>query len=263
MRARALLARVWPALHHNHSTSHTDAQALMRTRAAEVERVTGRYRMHVCARTYLASSHAPRYAALMRPLLLPLLLLFCLGSAMRVQAQEIRRCVTPDGQTMFTDRRCEDVGAAARPPPATRTQGNTGLYRYGCPRRLSELVSLLQLAVDSRDVNRLSSLYLWSGQSDAAANQVLSRLEAIVQRPLLDIVPMYPQSETPTWEAEAGSTAAAAPSLDGSAIDAPLPATPSRPRPWGLRLEQNLPSGTPARSVLRLRRQYNCFWVTF
>ncbi|CAD0361708.1 hypothetical protein CFBP7900_35750 [Xanthomonas hortorum pv. carotae] len=225
--------------------------------------MTGRYRTHTCARTYLASSHAPRYAAPMPRVLLPLLLLFCLGSATRVQAQEIRRCVTPDGQTMFTDRRCEDVGAASRPPPATRTQGNTGLYRYGCPRRLSELVSLLQLAVDSRDVNRLSSLYLWSGQSDAAANQVLSRLEAIVQRPLLDIVPMYPQSETPTWEAEAGSTATAAPSLDGSAIDAPLPATPSRPRPWGLRLEQNLPSGTPARSVLRLRRQYNCFWVTF
>ncbi|OOX02724.1 hypothetical protein Xkhy_21540, partial [Xanthomonas axonopodis pv. khayae] len=178
----------------------------------------------------------------------------------RVQAQEIHRCVAPDGQTLFTDRRCEDVGAASRAPPAIRPQGNTGLYRYGCPRRLSELVSLLQLAVDSRDVNRLSSLYLWSGQSDAAANQVLSRLEAIVQRPLLDIVPMYPQSDTPTWDAD---TTTPTPSLDGSAIDAPLPTPPSRPRPWGLRLEQNLASGTPARSVLRLRRQYNCFWVTF
>lgn len=188
-----------------------------------------------------------------------MLLLLCLPAANRLQAQEIRRCVTPDGQTMFTDRRCEDVGAAMRAPPTPRAQGNTGLHRYGCPRRLSELVSLLQSAVDSRDVNRLSSLYLWSGQSDAAANQVLSRLEAIVQRPLLDIAPMYPQTDTPTWEAD---TAATAPSLDGSAIDAPLP-TPTRPRPWGLRLEQNLASGTPARSVLRLRRQYNCFWVTF
>lgn len=188
-----------------------------------------------------------------------MLLLLCLPAANRVQAQEIRRCVTPDGQTMFTDRRCEDVGAAMRATPAARTQGNTGLHRYGCPRKLSELVSLLQSAVDSRDVNRLSSLYLWSGQSDAAANQVLSRLEAIVQRPLLDIAPMYPQTDTPTGDAD---TAAATPSLDGSTIDAPLPA-PTRPRPWGLRLEQNLASGTPARSVLRLRRQYNCFWVTF
>ncbi|AEQ95062.1 hypothetical protein XOC_0856 [Xanthomonas oryzae pv. oryzicola BLS256] len=177
-----------------------------------------------------------------------------------MQAQEIHRCVSPDGQTMFTDRRCDDVSAASRPPPAISTQGNYGLYRYGCPRRLSELVSLLQSAVDSRDVNRLSSLYLWSGQSDATANQVLSRLEAIVQRPLLDIVPMYPQSDTPTWDTEA---TAPTPSLDGSAIDAPLPTPPSRPRPWGLQLEQNLASGTPARSVLRLRRQYNCFWVTF
>ncbi|AJQ89087.1 hypothetical protein ACQR5V_04400 [Xanthomonas oryzae pv. oryzicola] len=208
------------------------------------------------------------------PRLLPLLLLLCICPAARVQAQEIHRCVSPDGQTMFTDRRCDDVSAASRPPPAISTQGNYGLYRYGCPRRLSELVSLLQSAVDSRDVNRLSSLYLWSGQSDATANQVLSRLEAIVQRPLLDIVPMYPQSDTPTWDTEAtaptpsldGSAIDAplqTPSLDGSAIDAPLPTPPSRPRPWGLQLEQNLASGTPARSVLRLRRQYNCFWVTF
>ncbi|PPU70332.1 hypothetical protein [Xanthomonas pisi] len=208
---------------------------------------------------FLAGSHAPGYAARMFRFLPALVLLLCLPAADRVQAQEIRRCVTPDGQTMFTDRRCEDVGAAVRAPPSPRTQGNTGLHRYGCPRRLSELVSLLQSAVDSRDVNRLSSLYLWSGQSDAAANQVLSRLEAIVQRPLLDIAPMYPQTDPPTWDAD---TAAATPSLDGSAIDAPLPA-PTRPRPWGLRLEQNLASGTPARSVLRLRRQYNCFWVTF
>lgn len=109
---------------------------------------------------HIASSHAPGYAASMHRLL-PLLFLLCAYPAARVQAQEIHRCVAPDGQTLFTDRRCEDVGAASRAPPAIRPQGNTGLYRYGCPRRLSELVSLLQLAVDSRDVNRLSSLYLW------------------------------------------------------------------------------------------------------
>ncbi|PPU78020.1 hypothetical protein [Xanthomonas cucurbitae] len=209
---------------------------------------------------FLACSRAYGYAAPMpRPLLPLLALLLCLSPTVRVQAQEIRRCVTPDGQTLFTDRRCEDVGAATRAPPALPRQGNTAPYRDGCPRRLSELVSLLQAAVDSRDVNRLSSLYLWSDQSDAAANQVLRRLEAIVQRPLLDIVPMYPQTDAPTGDA---GGAAATPSLDGSTIDAPRPA-PTRPRPWGLRLEQNLASGTPARSVLRLRRQYNCFWVTF
>ncbi|MFS8377663.1 hypothetical protein EIQ19_14505 [Xanthomonas campestris pv. campestris] len=228
-------------------------------------RVTGARGASLCGIAVLfAGSRVHRYAAPMPRLLLPLLLLFCLCPATRGQAQEIRRCVSPDGQTMFTDRRCEDVGAVSRLPPATRAQGNEGLYRYGCPRRLSELVSLLQLAVDSRDVNRLSSLYLWSGQSDAAANQVLSRLEAIVQRPLLEIAPMYPQSDPPAWEADATASAAApASGLDGGAVDAPLPPPATRPRPWGLRLEQALASGTPARSVLRLRRQYNCFWVTF
>ena len=194
------------------------------------------------------------------PRLLPLLLVLCVCTATRVQAQEIHRCVSPEGQSVFTDRRCQDVVAASPAPPAFDQEGTTSLSGHGCPRRLSELVSLLQLAVDGHDVNRLSSLYLWSGQSDAAAHQVLSRLEAIVQRPLLDIAPMYRQSDTLTSDAQA---TASTPSPDGSDIDAPPPTPPSHPHPWALRLEQNLASGTAAPSVLQLHRHYNCFWVTF
>ncbi|KAB7772500.1 hypothetical protein [Xanthomonas maliensis] len=187
--------------------------------------------------------------------LLPLLL--SLGCWPGLHAQEIRRCVSPEGLTVFTDRRCEDVGASTRLPPAPRPQGDpqggATLSRYGCPRRLSELVSLLHGAIDNRDVNRLSSLYLWGGQSDAAANQVLGRLEGIAQRPLLDIAPLYPQDQ--------GSDGLASESVDAAV--APVVSASARPRPWGLRLEQTLANGTPTRSVLRLRRQYNCFWVTF
>ncbi|KRG39254.1 hypothetical protein ARC20_13865 [Stenotrophomonas panacihumi] len=183
----------------------------------------------------------------------------------------VNRCVGADGQTVFSDRRCEDLGTTTRMPPAALRDGETGLYRYGCPRRLSELVGLLRTAVETHDVNRLSSLYLWGDVSDATANRVLSQLEAIADRTLVDIAPMYPAETAEAYVPVAApdmaeSTGGYVPPDNSAAtamVEAPLaPAT--RPRPWGLRLEQVMANGsTPARTVLRLRRQYNCFWVSF
>jgi hypothetical protein len=190
------------------------------------------------------------------------------------QAQStVNRCVGADGQTVFSDRRCEDLGTTTRMPPAALRDGETGLYRYGCPRRLSELVGLLRTAVETHDVNRLSSLYLWGDVSDATANRVLSQLEGIADRTLVDIAPMYPAEDVVSYAPAAApvtetaqATEAYVPPDNSAATalsEAPL-APASRPRPWGLRLEQVMANGsTPSRTVLRLRRQYNCFWVSF
>lgn len=220
-----------------------------------------------------------RYAGVMPPrLLVPLLLLCLVGilAAMPARAQsDVHRCIGANGQAVFSDRRCEDLDATSRMPPPALRDGETGLYRYGCPRRLSELVGLLRTAVETHDVNRLSSLYLWGEVSDATANRVLSQLEAIAERPLLDIAPMYPEEPSEPYvpvpvpdPALVVDTAPAYTPPDNSAAAAVTDATGnaplSRPRPWGLRLEQVLANGsTPSRTVLRLRRQYNCFWVTF
>jgi hypothetical protein len=121
--------------------------------------------------------------------------------------------------------------------------------RAGCARRLSELTGQIRDAVSAQDVNRLSSIYLWSNVSNATANQIIGRLESVVQRPLIDIAPVYPDS-TPVW---VDPTLAAA-----GAVEAP-----SRPRPVGLRIEQTLGStATPARTVFGLCHQYGCFWIT-
>lgn len=208
----------------------------------------------------------------MRACLLLPLLLTGLASALpapRAQAQAaVNRCIGPDGQAVFSDRRCEDLGSISRMPPPALRDGETGLYRYGCPRRLSELVGLLRTAVDTHDVNRLSSLYLWGDVSNATANRVLTQLEAIADRTLVDIAPMYPAEATEDAmplaapEPEAGYVP---PDNSAATALAQAPYPPAtRPRPWGLRLEQVMANGsTPARTVLRLRRQYNCFWVSF
>lgn len=171
-------------------------------------------------------------------LLLPLLLLAACATA---QAQ-VRRCTATNGATVFTDRRCQDIGAIERLPQASAASG-ARLYRSSCSRNLQDLVYELTTAIDSRDVNRLAGVYQWTGASTRAGYVLMQRLEAIAQRPLVDIVPVYPAS------------------VEGE--DDYYPQTTVRRRPIGLRLEQTLANGsTPSHTVLGLRRSFGCWWVS-
>lgn len=184
-----------------------------------------------------------------------LLLLLLPGVCAIAQAQPTRlnRCTDPQGQSVYTDRPCDSLGAQSRrPPPAP--SGNT-LQRDSlgstCPRRLSELVQALHTAAAVGDVNRLSSLYLWGAVSDAGAQRILGQLESVVRRPLVDVVPVYPRQDL-----DEGQDIAAQDSQT-------VPLATARRHPIGLRLEQTLPgSATRAATVLGLRRQYGCFWIT-
>lgn len=201
-----------------------------------------------------------------------LLLLLFIGSALlaaNTHAQQINRCTNPQGQTVYGDKPCEVMGARARLLPAPRPAGESGLYRDSCARRLSELVAQIQSAADARDPNRLSGIYLWNGLSNAAATRVMDRLDEIVQRPLLDIAPVFPEQAAyaplppePFTYTDGTPVDAATGTTSNTGMPASdAPATPRRP--VALRLEQTLPrSATPVRTLLHLRRQYNCFWIT-
>jgi hypothetical protein len=189
---------------------------------------------------------------------LPLLFLstaLCAGAA---QAQEVNRCTDAQGRTVYGDKSCEAMGAHARLLPEARAAGAGGLYRDTCARRLSEVVAQIRLAADARDANRLSGIYSWNGLSSAAATRVMDRLDAIVQRPLVDIAPVFP--DDPALE-PVDTGAADTGAGTGPIVISNVPAM--RPRPVALRLEQTLGrSGTPSRTLLKLRRQYNCFWIS-
>lgn len=190
--------------------------------------------------------------------ILPIVILsgaICGAAPMPASAQKVERCTTMSGETVYTDKRCEDIGAMDRLPSAT-TSGSAGsaLYRSGCSRTLSDLVYQITAAVENKDVNRLASVYQWSGVSNAAANSILNRLEVIVKRPLVDIAPVRP---------------APAPILDENGIvvdanaDGYYPQTAAPQRPVALRLEQTLANGsTPSQTVFGLHRSYKCFWIS-
>ncbi len=184
-----------------------------------------------------------------------LLLLTCCTLVPTAHAQQINRCTDAQGRTVYGDQSCETMGARERLPSPARAIGGSGLYRDSCARRLSEVVAQIRAATDARDPNLLSGIYLWNGLSNASATQVMDRLNDIVQRPLVDIAPVYPSQ--PTQEPAEANAATAGSNPE---FIAPLP-TP--PRPVALRLEQTLGNGhTPSRTVLSLRRQYNCFWIS-
>ena len=192
-----------------------------------------------------------------RLLTLALLMGACLcGSAVPAHAQKkVQRCTTMSGETIYTDKRCEDVGGMDRlPRVASGGMGGSSIYRSGCSRTLSDLVYQITAAIENNDVNRLASVYQWADVSNAAASRILDKLEAIVERPLVDIVPVRPQP--PPIVDEDGTV------IDGNE-DGYYPQTTVRTRPVGLRLEQTLKNGsTPSRTYLGLRRSYNCFWVS-
>ena len=177
---------------------------------------------------------------------------------------EVHRCTTPDGESVYTDKSCSAIGAIDRLPslPGDHApRGSSSLYRSGCSRTLSDLVNQISAAVEARDVNRLASVYQWSGISNESANRILDRLEAVVNRPLVDIVPVRPSPQpdpipSPPLPGEPGIPVDEEPETG-------YPQAHRQPRPVGLRLEQTLANGsTPSQTIFGLRRSYNCFWIT-
>jgi len=160
-------------------------------------------------------------------------------------AAQVQQCVAADGSLVYTDKPCGALGAVDERSQARAAPGMLPRYRSGCVHDLQSFIQELSSAVEVNDVNRLAALYRWKGTSSRAGYDLMHRLEAIAARPLLQVVPVYP--ETP-----------------GDGFDdflAPLPAPGQAPA--ALRLDQTLANGTtPASTTLRLRRELGCWWGT-
>lgn len=206
-----------------------------------------------------------------------LLLCFALPAA---AAGQVSRCERADGSPVYTDHRCADVDAVARAPTGPALPGNRRMYRGGCARSLQDLMFEMSTAIDARDPNRLANIYHWAGMSGSGAYAVMDRLETVVQRPLVDIVPVMAASPVPTLHAALASITEPSPGTDPSrplpvtmgstlALDRPEPvatdylgsASMSR-APVALRIVQTLEDGTtPAETSFDLHEHFGCVWI--
>lgn len=155
----------------------------------------------------------------------------------------VRECTDARGVPVFTDRPCSDLGAVERQPGAAPDRPAARLHPGGCARNLQDLVFEVTSAIDSRDPNRLASVYHWAGMSGRTGYSILDRLDAIAQRPLVDILPVMP---------------AAPDGLDGYYY----PQASVRQQPIGLRVEQTLANGrTPSSTTFGLHQHLGCWWI--
>lgn len=198
-----------------------------------------------------------------RPSLLLLLALLGIGlyCGSRPAQAQVRRCTGVDGSTIFTDRQCADVDATEALGRDRAAAGNRGAFRRSCARSVSDLIYEVTAAIDSHDGNRLGESYYWTGLSTSSGYSVLMRLQAIADRPLLDVRPLIPEAQYPDYDPSPVRTI-----TDTAIIDTipPGPPAPRRRAPTGLRVEQTIgTSATPVRTVFGLRRAMGCWWVTF
>lgn len=165
---------------------------------------------------------------------------------------QVRRCTGPDGGTIYTDRACAAVGATSSVP--RQPQGQSTLPRISCQRQLRGLIQDLSFAIHQRDTNRLAGLYHWQGLSQSGGYQILERLDAIAQRPLVNITAQRPAQQVVAQE-RTGFTGWI------SARDIPT-AAPERP-PTSLRVDQTgATGGGTVTTVFGLRRHLGCWWVS-
>lgn len=184
---------------------------------------------------------------------------------------QVRRCVTPDGRAIFTDRACADINALERVPRQEASGAASRVYRSGCARSLQDLVFEMTTAIDTRDANRLAGIYHWAGMPGSTGYAIWSRLDAIANRPLVDVAPVMPGTPEPLpiptdGDVQGVNTDAPVEHTNNAAtIDGDLyPQTTVRRAPIGLRVEQTLgKSGTPSRTVFGLTRHFGCWWIRF
>lgn len=131
-------------------------------------------------------------------------------------ATRVSRCDTGDGGSVYTDGSCRAIGGRPIPMSANLLRGlaregalggDTNFRPTGtpqraggpdsakdrhqlgdatCPRTPAELASRLRSSLGGGQVNRLASLYDWTGKSAREAKPILARLERMSERPLID-----------------------------------------------------------------------------
>ena len=176
-------------------------------------------------------------------------------------AADVRHCVLPDGQSVFTDRGCAEVGGVEQTEQRP-VVGNVEKKRApGCARNIDDLLFEMNTAFGAHDANRLAGVYHWAGMSGSSAYRVMERLDAIVQRPLVDIVPVMPEDEPAPVAGPAPSYPAFA-DAELHAVAAEAPMVPPPRVPVAVRVEQTQENGiTPSRTVFGLQKHFGCWWI--
>lgn len=186
------------------------------------------------------------------------LVVFALSAPPVAEAQAVRRCVTADGQSVFTDLPCESLDATPRTGDGGAPTGAVlapGFAIRGCARTPRQLLEGVRGALGARDVNRLANYYHWPGTGPGAARYLMDELERVAARPTVWLG--YPDREAPDPDATPADPGAGPPGTLPTGA-APRPTPPTR-----LRVEQAADADAgPMVTEFLVLRHADCWWIT-
>lgn len=163
---------------------------------------------------------------------------------------EIHRCEGAGGISIFTDQKCEDMGAVPRADPVgiggPGSPNSARLRVSSCPRTTQDLLYGIENAIAAGDVNQLAAFYHWPGTSASGSTGILKRLDTLVGHPLLSIDLLAP---APARDADGYDILVGGPERDAYGIQI---------IETGSGRDQNA-----IRTTFSLHRNIGCWWVTF
>jgi hypothetical protein len=193
----------------------------------------------------------------------------------------MRQCVGPDGVPIFTDRRCDEMGASDYVPPPASAAGDAPVQTLrvrSCARNQHDLLAGVRAALESHDANRLADYYHWTGMGSTEGYRLMERLDAFASRPVMDVQLVRAAPPRDEWELQVPPLAAEPffrdegdPGLDAAdPWAAPAPARaprPPRPRPLAsmLRVDQMRSEQDMASTItyFHLLTNAGCWWMRF
>ena len=173
---------------------------------------------------------------------------------------------------VFTDRICaEEEQEKIHPQATTQTVIRSHLGHRAaialppsCNKTPDDLLYGVRSAIDMQDVNQLAKHYHWPGVSDAKVEQLLSRLETLVNSPLINIQLLYavePEINQTTIDLLDNIESV---DTKQDTSDAYQP-TRTRQEPYALKISQfqsNNNTQTQT-STFRLQRHFDCWWIRY
>lgn len=192
------------------------------------------------------------------------LLLLLPGPGAHAQTR-VQRCISAEGTPVFTDRRCEQLGAhesmgpeqpiltesedpAADPFPAEPVPEAYGPVSQDCARTPTQLRDTVERQLREHDINGLAGLYHWPGTGQWSARTVMDRLETLAAHSDGPAELHYPESAFVVFNPEAWPDL---PPEDPIGLRVPLHASdPDAAPPW-------------SEIELRTIRHAGCWWLHF
>jgi len=179
------------------------------------------------------------------PVLVALIVVAALPGTGRVaHAQDVHRCIAADGRSIYTDQDCTDIDAIERKPPPMPS--GVQIHVRDCARSPDDLLFGVRSALDAQDVNKLAAFYHWTGVGSAESVRLMNQLDALSQRPLVDVALEGFDAPPDAW-------------------DSPERVGAPRSAPNRLHIEQ-MRSNNNAGSIsttFYLQRNLGCWWIRY